>query len=115
MLFDARAALADIRRERAERERAEAAIPAIPAILAPKNSGIARIATSPDAKQPAPPPVGSLFREGGAGWSGEDWRALFDERAGIAEFDGGLTRPQAEAVANVACLDEWRRRLRGPE
>src|SRR5580658_2505030 len=23
-------------------------------------------------------------------WSGEGWRAFFDERAGIAEFDGGL-------------------------
>lgn len=30
----------------------------------------------------------ALLRPGSEGWSGEDWRALFDERAGIAEFDG---------------------------
>lgn len=26
----------------------------------------------------------------------EDWQALFDERAGIMEFDGGMSRSQAE-------------------
>ena len=30
-------------------------------------------------------------------WDPEDWQALYDERAGIAEFDGGLSRPEAEA------------------
>ena len=25
----------------------------------------------------------------GDGWSGEAWQVYFDERAGIAEFDGG--------------------------
>ena len=30
------------------------------------------------------------------GWSAEDWQAFFDERAGIAEFDGGLSRLDAE-------------------
>ena len=40
-----------------------------------------------------------MLRPGGDGWSGEDWRAFFDERAGIAEFDGGLPRDQAEARA----------------
>jgi hypothetical protein len=37
----------------------------------------------------------------------EDWRALFDERAGIAEFDGGLPREQAEARAFTCCVAEW--------
>jgi hypothetical protein len=41
------------------------------------------------------------------GWSGEDWRAFFDERAGIAEFDGGLPREQAEALAYACCVPEW--------
>ena len=41
------------------------------------------------------------------GWSGEDWRAFFDERAGIAEFDGGLPREQAEARAFACCVAEW--------
>ena len=49
----------------------------------------------------------ALLRTGGDGWSGEDWRAFFDERAGIAEFDGGLPRDQAEARAFAACVAEW--------
>ena len=42
-----------------------------------------------------------------AGWSGEDWRAFFHDRAGIAEFDGGLPREQAEARAFACCVAEW--------
>ena len=34
-----------------------------------------------------------------AEWSEEDWQALFDERAAIMEFDGGLPRAEAEALA----------------
>jgi hypothetical protein len=41
------------------------------------------------------------------GWSGEDWRTFFDERAGIAEFDGGLPHEQAEARAYACCVAEW--------
>jgi hypothetical protein len=33
------------------------------------------------------------------GWSAEDYRAYFEERARIAEFDGGLPRAKAETVA----------------
>jgi TubC N-terminal docking domain len=40
-------------------------------------------------------------------WIGEDWRAFFDERAGIAEFDGELPRPQAETQAFECCVVEW--------
>jgi hypothetical protein len=32
-------------------------------------------------------------------WSMEDWQACFDERAAIAEFDGGLSRAEAEELA----------------
>jgi hypothetical protein len=49
----------------------------------------------------------AMLRPGGDGWSGEDWRAFFDERAGIAEFDGGLPRDQAEARAFACCVAEW--------
>jgi hypothetical protein len=49
----------------------------------------------------------ALLRPGGDGWSGEDWRAFFDERAGIAEFDGGLPRDQAEYRAFACCVVEW--------
>jgi hypothetical protein len=49
----------------------------------------------------------SLLRTGSDGWSGEDWRALFDERAAIAEFDGDLPRQEAEARAFACCVAEW--------
>jgi hypothetical protein len=32
-------------------------------------------------------------------WKEEDWQALFDERAGIMEYDGGLSRAEAEERA----------------
>jgi len=43
-------------------------------------------------------------------WTAEDWRTLFDERAAIAEFDGELSRPDAEAEAFACCVIEWLRR-----
>lgn len=49
----------------------------------------------------------ALLREGNDGWSGEDWRVFFDERAAIAEFDGGLARKEAEARAFACCVAEW--------
>lgn len=49
----------------------------------------------------------ALLRTGRDGRSGEDWRAFFDERAAIAEFDGGLPRNQAEARAFACCVVEW--------
>jgi hypothetical protein len=36
----------------------------------------------------------ALLRPANDGWTAEDWQAFFDERAGIAEFDGGLSRPR---------------------
>lgn len=42
-----------------------------------------------------------------AAWTAEDWWAFWGERAGIAEFDGGLPRERAEAQAFAACLAEW--------
>lgn len=49
----------------------------------------------------------ALVRPGRDGWSGEDWRAFFDEQAGIAEFDGASPRDQAEARAFACCIAEW--------
>lgn len=34
-----------------------------------------------------------------SGWEAEDWQALFDERAGVLEFDGGYSRAEAEEMA----------------
>lgn len=49
----------------------------------------------------------ALLRPGPDGWSAEDWQVYFDERAGIAEFDGGLTRADAETQAFQCCVVEW--------
>lgn len=43
-------------------------------------------------------------------WLADDWQAFFDERAGIAEFDGGLPRAEAEGQAFECCVVEWLRR-----
>jgi hypothetical protein len=48
-----------------------------------------------------------LLRPAGDGWSAEDWQHFFEERAGIAEFDGGLPRREAEAWAFTCCMAEW--------
>ncbi len=49
----------------------------------------------------------SLLQARDDGWSADDWQAFFDERAGIAEFDGGLSRERAEARAFACCVAEW--------
>ena len=49
----------------------------------------------------------ALLRPGRDGWSAEDWQGYCGERAGIAEFDGGLPRERAEAVAFACCATEW--------
>ncbi len=40
-------------------------------------------------------------------WTSEDWRVFYDERPGIAEFDGGQTRAEAEVLAFECCIVEW--------
>ncbi len=40
-------------------------------------------------------------------WTAEDWRAHFDERAGVAEHGGGLARVKAERQAFECCVVEW--------
>ena len=49
----------------------------------------------------------TMLRSGIDGWSIEDWKAYFEERAGIAEFDGALPRLQAEERAFACCVVEW--------
>jgi len=48
-----------------------------------------------------------LLRPANDGWSPEDWRVFFDERAASVEFDGGLPRAEAEACAFACCVTEW--------
>lgn len=39
------------------------------------------------------------YLRGLAVWTEDDWNALYDERAGIMEFDGGVPCAEAEASA----------------
>lgn len=41
------------------------------------------------------------------GWGADDWQCFYDERAAIAEYDGGLSRPEAEARAWKAAVIHW--------
>ena len=52
-------------------------------------------------------PIAAPSQPQGERWSAADWLAYFDERAAIAEFDGKLDRPAAEALSYKACLAEW--------
>ena len=49
----------------------------------------------------------SLLTGDGDAWTADDWRAFFEERAGIAEFDMGQPREQAETTACEHCVLEW--------
>lgn len=40
-------------------------------------------------------------------WDPDDWGAYFAERAAIAEYDGRLSRAEAEARAFHCCVAEW--------
>jgi hypothetical protein len=53
------------------------------------------------------PEIAAMLRPGRDGWSAEDWRLYFEERAAIAEFYGGLPRDNAEAQAFECCVVKW--------
>jgi len=40
-------------------------------------------------------------------WDADDWQGHYHERAGVAEFDGGLSRHEAELQAFKCCASEW--------
>jgi hypothetical protein len=60
------------------------------------------------------PEIVALLRNEKDGWSAEDWRVYYEERAAIAEFDGGLTRDAAEARAFDCCVAQWLNRNPAP-
>lgn len=74
----------------------------IPASL--RDGVVADITVSKDAIKRA------LKDEVSVPWDIEDYKALFDERAGIVEFDGCQTREKAEAKAFECCVVEWMNR-----
>ena len=45
--------------------------------------------------------------ENRAEWDAADWRAFFDERAGVREHDGELPRPEAERLALDDTINRW--------
>jgi hypothetical protein len=51
----------------------------------------------------------------GTPWDADDWRACFDEHAGIAEHESGCARTVAEVRAYSACVVEWCRQNPVPE
>jgi hypothetical protein len=55
-----------------------------------------------------------MLRRANDGWSADDWQVFFDERASIAEYDGGLPRAEAEARAFACCVTEWINRYPTP-
>ena len=48
-----------------------------------------------------------LLAPPGDRWTAEDWRAFYDERAGIAEYDSGQPQADAEALAFECSVVEW--------
>jgi hypothetical protein len=47
-------------------------------------------------------------------WRMEDWKAHFDGRAGLLEFDGGLPRSEAKAPSFDCCVVQWLNRNPAP-
>jgi hypothetical protein len=60
------------------------------------------------------PAIIALLRSTSDGWSVEDWQAFFVERAAIFEFDGGLSRADADSSAYEWCTIEWLNRNPAP-
>jgi hypothetical protein len=40
-------------------------------------------------------------------WTAKDWQVFYDGRAGIAEYDGGVSRAETEVRAFEWCINEW--------
>ena len=53
------------------------------------------------------PALVALLRSGRDDWTAQNWKTFQDERAAMAEFDGGFPRQEAEARAFGACVVEW--------
>lgn len=53
------------------------------------------------------PGVIKLLRPANDGWSAADWQAFFNECISVVEFNGGLSRTEAEARAFAHCVVEW--------
>jgi hypothetical protein len=52
-------------------------------------------------------PVSPVAPQNDASWDDGGWQAAYDERAGILEYDGGLTRAAAERLAQEEVFGRW--------
>jgi hypothetical protein len=94
-----------------------ATLATVATVQAEQGQNVATVATvaGPEAKSlplDHSPSVASVASVAGGkpdcgNWDEEDWRAFFDERAAMAEFDGGQSREEAEALAHACCVAEW--------
>ena len=67
-----------------------------------------------DALKRYKPEIVALLTRSAGDWSAEEWGAFLHERAAIIEFDGGLSRAEAEASAYEWCIVEWLNRNPAP-
>ena len=49
----------------------------------------------------------ALLLDRKAAWTPEDWRTFFDERAGAAKYERGVSQEVAEATAFEVCVVRW--------
>lgn len=54
--------------------------------------------------------IGLVTPGGPYRWTALDWHVFFEERAAIAEFDGGMSRAEAETNAYECCVVEYMNR-----
>jgi len=50
---------------------------------------------------------GTVAKIADVAWEATDWQEFYDERAGIAEYDGGQPREKAERMASESCITRW--------
>ena len=50
---------------------------------------------------------GAVAEVADVAWEAADWQEFYDERAGIAEYDGGQPRERAEQMAYESCITRW--------
>lgn len=101
--FDARSALADIKSKSNDRPIAAT----VPTPLQTPQRSVGRIGTIDEAAGKNTTPSLASALPGPTNWEAGDWWVFFDERADIAEYDGGLSRQDAETRAFDCCISEW--------
>ena len=53
------------------------------------------------------PLQGAVAKVADVAWDAFDWQEFYDERAGVAEYDGRQPREKAEWMAYESCITRW--------